>query len=337
MRLLQVIPITNMVRSILRATRGFSLGRTGSPSGKRYGMRYVLENRALSRPKKMSRNLSLAGILCRITCLALLSATAQAATEVRVIGQRVNLRAKPDLQSEVSGQVNRGDRLTVKSMSGEWVEIVPPDSVKFWVHKDFIVENHVVPPRLNVRAGPGVNYSVVAVLPRDTPVKPLSSFGDWISIEAAEDASLWVSRELVEVIRVEPPRPPPAPPEPPTPQPVVETLPRPLPPTPSPPPAPAAKAPEDLNLIPLEGQGAHVERTGTLRLAGFVLGRPSRFRLTRTQGHTYETLCYVRGNDNQLQSLVGRPVTIKGHEYWVQGVRHPILVPQQIMLLPDSE
>jgi len=280
-----------------------------------------------------------------ISFLALSQLPVEASSQVRVVGQRVNLRAKPELSAEVTGQVNRGDRLTVKSMTPEWVEVVPPESVKFWVHRDFIEENLIVPPRLNVRAGPGVNYSVVAVLERDTRVKAISDFGEWVSIAPPDSASLWVSRELVEVIQPERPRPTPAPappiappmqvvkPPPPPPPPP----PRPAPPVPVPPPPPPAEPPKDLDLIPLAGQGAQVERTGSLRLAGFVIGRPSRYRLTRQQGHTLETICYVRGNESQLQTLLGRELSIKGHEYWVQGVRHPVLVPQQIMLLPQAQ
>jgi hypothetical protein len=63
-----------------------------------------------------------------------------------------------------------------------------------------------------------------------------------------------------------------------------------------------------------------------------VIGRPSRYRLTRSQGHTHETVCYVKGNEAQLQSLLGKSLMIKGREYWVQGVRHPVLVPEQIIL-----
>ena len=276
------------------------------------------------------------GMIIMSVSLAALTGV-EAADEARVIGNRVNLRARPDLQAEVVGQVNRGDRLTVKSMTEEWVEIAPPSAIEFWVHRDFIDENEVASPRLNVRAGPGINYSVVTTLERGDRVTPTGEFTEWLSIEPPPSASIWITRDLVEPIIPEPPpRPAPAPrptpepkPEPPPPEP------KPAPPPPvvhRPPPAP----PRDLDLIPLEGQGEHVERTGTLRPAGFVFGRPSRYRLTRSRGHRIETICYVKGNEAQLQSLLGHQLVIHGYEYWVQGARYPVLVPDQIVLQPPS-
>jgi len=99
-----------------------------------------------------------------------------------------------------------------------------------------------------------------------------------------------------------------------------------VPPASSPP-----SVPEDLKLIPLEGQGKMVQREGVLRLAGFVFGRPSRYRLVRQEGNRIETLCYVRGNNAQLSTFTGRRLLVRGREYWVQGVRDPVVIPEQII------
>lgn len=263
--------------------------------------------------------------------------TVSSADEVRVIGNRVNLRAKPDLQSEVVGQVNRGDRLTLKSKNEDWVEVAPPDTIEFWVHRDFIEGDEVSPPRLNVRAGPGINYSVVATIERGTRIRPRGEFTEWLSIEPPDAASIWITSDLVEEIRPAPPARP-APRRRAEPERKPDPAPRPAPPEQA---APVVQRPEpapprDLELIPLEGQGEYVEREGTLRPAGFVFGRPSRYRLTHQRGHRVETICYVKGDETQLQSLLGHPLVIAGYEYWVQGGRHPVLVPERIVLKPPS-
>jgi SH3-like domain-containing protein len=267
----------------------------------------------------------------------LLTLSAAPAEEVRVIGNRVNLRARPDIHSEVSGQVNRGDVLQAKSITDEWVEIAPPASVEFWVHRDFVENGEVTPPRLNVRAGPSINHSVVATVERGTRVRVRGEFAEWISIEPPPESSLWITRDLVEPVRPPPPPEPPPPPPPPVVRPVEPPVMRPEPPpvVAAPPPVvqrPEPVPPSDLKLIPLEGQGEYVELTGVLRPAGFTFGRPSRYRLTRTRGHIIESICYVRGNETQLQSLLGRSVSIVGHQYWVQGARHPVLIPERIIL-----
>jgi SH3-like domain-containing protein len=268
----------------------------------------------------------------------LLTLSAAPAEEVRVIGNRVNLRARPDIHSEVSGQVNRGDLLQAKSITEEWVEIFPPASVEFWVHRDFVENGEVTPPRLNVRAGPSINHSVVATVERGTRVRVQGEFAEWISIEPPPESSLWITRDLVERVRPPPPVVPPAAPPRPVMRPVEPPSIRPeTPPAVAPPPSPMVQRPapippDDLKLIPLEGQGEPVEWTGVLRPAAFTFGRPSRYRLTQTRGHIIETIGYVRGNETQMQSLLGRSVNIVGHQYWVQGARYPVMIPERIIL-----
>ncbi len=260
----------------------------------------------------------------------------------RVVGNRVNLRAEPELRSEVVGQVLRNDRLQVVSVTEEWVEVRPPDDVQLWVHSDFVEGDEVSAPRLNVRAGPGINHAVMARLERGDRIVQRDTFAEWLAITAPADATVWIARDFVERERpppeevVEPevrapePTPPPVPPPTPTPEPP--------PPAEPPPPVsptverPTPQPPSDLDLIPLEGQGEWVELDGTLRPAGLVWGRPSRYRLTRTRGPLIETICYVKGDEAQLQELLGRSLRIRGWQYWVQGARYPVVVADAMVL-----
>lgn len=284
------------------------------------------------------------------------AALGQGLTPVKVTGQRVNLRSKADLQSEVVGQVEDGEVLSAKTFQDEWVEVVPPESLDLWVYREFVKGNAVTGDKLYVRAGPGINYSVVGTLQRGTVVAPRGEFGEWLKIAPPPECSLWVSRTYVSS-----PVPPSAPvreaevaaaPPPPSPVAVpaarVETVaPRPAVPvveaaaepavtviTPTPRPAETESAAlGDLKLVPLEGQGRTVQREGVLRMAGFVIGRPSRYRLVRYVGSRIETICYVRGNNAQLNQFLGHRMTVRGREFWVQGVRQPVVIPDQIVPL----
>ena len=124
----------------------------------------------------------------------------QTETRVNVTGQRVNLRAKPDLRSEVVGQVTADDVLQARSFQGDWVEIVPPESIDLWVHKDFLAENQVVGSKLYVRAGPGINFNVVGTLDRGEVIAPRGSFGEWVKVAPPQAASLWITRSYIEVM-----------------------------------------------------------------------------------------------------------------------------------------
>ena len=75
-------------------------------------------------------------------------------------------------------------------------------------------------------------------------------------------------------------------------------------------------------------QGKAVSYRGTLKPAGLVWRRPSKYRLA-VAGQGRQT-CYVYGNDSDLARLKGRIVELKGREYWLRGVRYAIVVPEQI-------
>ncbi|MFH0907847.1 MAG: SH3 domain-containing protein [bacterium] len=254
----------------------------------------------------------------------------------KVTGQHVNLRAKPESTSEVVGQVSDGDVLSVKSIQAEWVEVVAPESVELWVHQDFVADGRSAVSKLNVRAGPGVNYNVVGNLDKGEALTVKGTFGEWVRIAPFPAASLWVSKDFVQLNLPVRKTPPPV-------SVVAATNRPPLPPAAAdvsptstvqaaqdiaPPP------PSDLVLIPLAGQGKLVEREGELKPAPYAVNRPSPFRLAQRVGTRMDTVCYLRGNTQQLQSLMGWRLSVRGREYWVQGVNEAIVVVERIEKRP---
>ena len=267
-----------------------------------------------------------------LTSLAL-AAAAQApapeTTPVKVRGSRVNLRAKPALDAEPAGQVTDGAVLAAKSFRDNWVEVVPPEQSALWVHRDFIKDQAVSAEKLYIRTGPSINHTIVGTMLRGERLTVRGEFQDWVRIAPPPAASFWVGRNLVEVLPVEKP---PAPPAVPTPvnttQAAVSN-------------APAAATvettatnefvPHDLNLVPLPGQGKAAQHEGVLRLVGFGFHQPSRYRLAKVVGRRVETICYVRGNSAQLNSLLDQYLKIRGREYWVSGSEYPVIVPDRII------
>lgn len=262
-------------------------------------------------------------------------------TPVVVKSARVNLRAKPAADAEPVGKVAEGAVLQAKSFRDDWVEVVPPESVELWVHRDFVKDQTVTAEKLAIRTGRSINHSVVGSMARGEKLTVLNEVQDWLRIAPTPAASAWVSRKLVEVQL-------PGVAEKPV---VAEPVAKPLPPPPVPSalvtnvaPAVAAPAvaapvvaaavfiPDDIKsaLVPLEGQGRAVQLEGVLRVVGFGFRQPSRFRLVRLNGRSIETLCYVRGNSDQLNGLLDQPLRIQGRQYFVSGADYPVLVPERI-------
>jgi SH3-like domain-containing protein len=267
-------------------------------------------------------------------------AAGTALTPVLVKGSRVNLRAKPSADAEPVGKSTEGAVLQAKSVREEWVELVPPESVELWVHRDFVKDGVVTAEKLYIRTGRSINHSVVGTMVRGEKISVIGEQQDWLRIAPTPAASVWITRKLVEVQA-------PAVPDKAA---VTGGGLKPLPP----PVAISAVAtnatvavamptgavvaatafiPEDIQnaLIPLEGQGKMVQVEGVLRVIGFSFTRqPSRFRLVRLSGRSVETLCYVRGNSDQLNGLLDQLLRIQGRQYFVSSADYPVLVPERI-------
>ncbi len=121
-----------------------------------------------------------------------------------ISGNNVNVRGKAGYKGEVVTKLNNGDAVTVieqvilqKPKAGEpsqWAKINLPASAHVWVHNAYIDANKTVKPKkLNVRTGPGENYSVIGTLEQGVAVKEVSAKGNWLEIEAPTGAHAFVA------------------------------------------------------------------------------------------------------------------------------------------------
>jgi hypothetical protein len=280
----------------------------------------------------------------------------RAGGKLRVKGNGVCLRARPDREAKTLAQVNHGDILESAGDSEEgWFAVVPPPTTDLWVYGELIRDGVVSVSRLRVRGGPGVNYRDVGVLTKGQKVTVRGQYAEWLKIAPPAQAALWINADFVTPVADPKPRPAPRPklthrPEP-RPKPAVR------PPPPKPPvaakpiPAPIVKAPPLVEvprdkpertplptaligrtLVESRPQGHSIEYVGVMRPSAPVPRRPSRYRLVRydAQGRA-RTICYVVGNDRQLASIVGRTMLVSGREYWIQGVRYPAVAIVQMV------
>ena len=127
----------------------------------------------------------------------------QAETPVRVTADNVNLRAKAVANADVVGQVAYDTRLTAFEIGEEWVEVAAPAAADVWVMKSFVVSpgNTIGANRVNVRAGPSINYNIVATLSLGDVVEPRGEeLQDWIKIAPPPAAHVFISRDYVEIL-----------------------------------------------------------------------------------------------------------------------------------------
>lgn len=300
-----------------------------------------------------------------LVCLGLavgLCAHVRAGTRLKVIGDRVNLRSQSGggHTAEVVSQVNTGDELVARSgLDGAWVEVEAPATASVWVYEELVKDGVVAATKVRVRGGPDVGWQPVGRVTKGDRLTVRGRKGDWLEIAPPPGTSLWISRDYVEpVVAKPPPRPVPKPvPKPPV-KPVPPPKPVPEPPVAKPPvrvglPTSGAAKPKPLpsvplvirpstgsrlpvglagrTLVPSKPQGSAVQYGGIVHRSGLVWRRPSRFRLAEDESGRALTMCYLLGNEEQLGQILGRRVTIHGREYWVQGVRSSVVVPERIV------
>lgn len=301
--------------------------------------------------------------------MALISAAVMADTRMRVTADSVNMRAKPnDTVETVKPQLNKGDQVMVRNIVGDWAEIVPPRNADLYVYGEFVRDGSIQVSKLRVRSGPSISYKDVGMVNKGDKVVERGTFGEWVKIAPPPQTSLWVSTEYLEkaskpvekqekIVPTKPiaeekaadqsaarEKPRERRPPPPTRRPIKPIMRsvegsirgRPVPTvderreaeT-----AASAPAPADLDLIPLEGQGSMTEIEGILRSTGLSLfsRAPAKYRLVVMRGNGFKTICYVKGNERQLNSFSGKPLKIKGRQYWVRGEDVPVIVPTQII------
>jgi uncharacterized protein YgiM (DUF1202 family) len=292
-----------------------------------------------------------------------------------VVASHVNVRAQARLQSEVIGHLTRGQAVTVveeivrnNSAPDEpsaWAKITLPAGTHVWVNSTYIdpANKTVKATRLNLRAGPGENYSVLGRLTRGATVTDLGAKGDWMEIEPPAGAFAFVAAQFLKqeeantatpaAAALVPPAvqtaasapPPPAATEPPAietpaPAPLAATAPEPpapantAPAVPLPAPAPApAPAPETTPEEPPPPR--IVSHEGIVRGMTSIQA-PSAFELVSPDnGKTIDYL-YTTAKDLDLRRYKGLHIIVTGQEGLDERWGHtPILTIQRIEVLSE--
>jgi hypothetical protein len=265
--------------------------------------------------------------LLLMSMVVVASAQTNDTEKIRVTGDRVSLRAKPDINSELLDRAMKDDEMVFLGSTNGWLAVQAPESMDLWVAAEYIENGTVQPARLNVRSGPNRNYSVVCVIDQGTAVTPRGEFSEWLKIAPPPGSRVWISEDYAE--RIEPPAPVPEPAPEPEPAPVAEPKPEPKPAAPAPVSSEKELKPLVLVLDKSRKQGTYDEIPGVLRRAN-----PGLFKLVLITDGFEEPICLVRGNEEQLKRYLDRALLIKGKKYWVVDVDVPVIIPDKIHLDP---
>lgn len=151
----------------------------------------------------------ISGKTAGLTALFVVSTSVAFAETGTVKADRVNVRGVAGLVGEVITQLSKGESVTVlepvvvKASKGDptnWFKIALPANTPLWVNAAFVATNNTVSAKkLNVRGGPGENFSVVARLEKGAELKVLRHEGDWLEVQAPTGAVAYVVASFIEL------------------------------------------------------------------------------------------------------------------------------------------
>jgi uncharacterized protein YgiM (DUF1202 family) len=126
-----------------------------------------------------------------------------------VAATHVNVRGQARLNSEVLTRMTNGEpvtvveELTLKHSGPEepsvWAKIVLPGKAHAWVFASYVdaTNKTVLAKKLNLRGGPGENYSVLGTLHQGDAVQEIQTKGKWMEVEATTNAYAFMAAQYL--------------------------------------------------------------------------------------------------------------------------------------------
>ncbi|HEY3856405.1 MAG TPA: SH3 domain-containing protein [Verrucomicrobiae bacterium] len=292
-----------------------------------------------------------------------------------VKGNSVNVRGQPSFVGEVLGHLHKGDTATLleeitlshppADEPPKWYKIAMPTNIPAWIKIDYIdpATKAVKVHRVNLRGGPGENYSVVGRLEKGAMLNELRDDKGWVAIEPPTNAYAFVAAELLEiqtapapvaaVASTPAPAPEPVAVPPPAAAPVAATPPPAEQPAPAPTPAPVAPPPTAQAETAAEAAALQHATAVTTNAAletealaprivtreGFVhkshnIQSPTYFELHDIKSGDLIEYLQPQGQQN-FKIYVGTRVSITGPEVMdTRWPRTPVLQVQSVELMP---
>jgi len=121
-----------------------------------------------------------------------------------VSARHVNVRGKPTIYSEVLDRLTNGEPVTViEEISREnpkpedpnvWAKIALPGTANLWISAQYVDTNKTVTvKKLNLRTGPGENYSVAGTLSKGDVINDVGGTNGWIEILPTTNSYAYVA------------------------------------------------------------------------------------------------------------------------------------------------
>lgn len=230
----------------------------------------------------------------------------------KVLKDKINVRARPDSNSEVIAGLKKGDTVDIRERKGEWLKIAAPAGTKCYVAAKLIKDGAATGDAINVRCGPGANFRDIGKLAKGEKVTVVEAKGEWTQIAPTANCSGWVAAELIEIIV---PTPAPAPIQ------ISDTA-------PLPPPAPIQVAEP-----PVETHTQYVVKDGYLGIVKEPNAPGPYVLMTEDILRRQYVMTYLETSQTDLARFDGKHVRVMGNQRWKLGDRYPVITVERCMMV----
>lgn len=125
-----------------------------------------------------------------------------------ITADSVNIRAGANLNYEILGKLNEGDKVSILNSAFGWYEIELQDLCLGWIHKNYVLTEDtpskekktvgiITGSSVRVRAKPGLRYTVLIKVNKGDKVTVVDLQGDWFGIEPPENCTGWIFSDYV--------------------------------------------------------------------------------------------------------------------------------------------
>lgn len=119
-----------------------------------------------------------------------------------ITADNTNVRAGQNVNFEKLYVLKKGDLVTVVEKNYTWYKIVLAPEAKCFINKSYVkiyqaASGVVTGNRVNLRAGPGPNYTALGQLMKDDVVEIISETNGWYQIKPAPGTFGWISEQFL--------------------------------------------------------------------------------------------------------------------------------------------
>lgn len=133
------------------------------------------------------------------------AALSQGASFAKTKGNRVRMRLKPSLDSQIIRELTFDEPLLIGQKIEGFYEVFPLTQEKAYIFRTYVLDNQIEGKKVNVRLKPDLKSPVIAQLTQGAPVKGVVSAASrkWLQIDMPSQVRFYVWAQYIDTISQE--------------------------------------------------------------------------------------------------------------------------------------